>query len=78
MQNDERLRSLLGLHQDLVLEMYGRPYRITIAGRDVNGLVVNWHYKEFRLTFCRVIGEEPIHKKIVSVYVVTNVFLKGE
>jgi hypothetical protein len=68
---------LLGTHPDLILEKYGRPYRVTTVGRDNNGLIVNWHYKKFKLTFSKFIGEEPIHKKMVSVYLVTKVEMKG-
>lgn len=68
----------IGLHQDIILEKFGRPYRITTQGRDSNGLVVRWHYKDFRLEFRRIIGNEPIHDKIVSIYVVTECVMKGE
>jgi hypothetical protein len=69
--------TLLGLHQDLVLELYNRPYRITTVGRDANGLIVNWHYKKFKLTLSRFTGKEPVHGKEVTAYFVTKVEMKG-
>ena len=68
---------LLGIHPDLILEKYGKPYRITTVGRDNNGLIVCWHYKEFKLTFTRFTGKEPIHNKEVTSYFVTKVEMKG-
>jgi hypothetical protein len=67
---------LVGVHQDLILEWYGRPYRITKVGKDENGLIVNWHYKDFKLQFARVTGEDPVHKTQVTAYFVTQVFSK--
>jgi hypothetical protein len=67
---------LMGLHSDLVLETYGRPYRITVVGRNSTGLVARWHYKNFKLTFTRIIGNEPINNREVSAYFVTEVYIK--
>jgi hypothetical protein len=69
---------LVGTHTDLILEWYGRPYRITIRGRDDNGLVVYWHYKDFRLRIAKIVGEEPTNNKKVSVYAVSEVFIKNK
>ncbi|MFA5037632.1 MAG: hypothetical protein WC479_10715 [Candidatus Izemoplasmatales bacterium] len=69
---------LVGTHTDLVLEWYGRPYRITVLGRDDNGMVVRWHYKNFRLRIAKIVGEEPINNKKVDVYAVTEVFMKNK
>lgn len=67
---------LVGVQTDLILEWYGRPYRITKVGTNENGLIVHWHYKDFKLRIERVIGEEPVHHKTVSVYAVTKVYVK--
>ena len=75
---DDELDELIGYHQDLILDEYGKPYRITKAGRDENGLVVRWHYKQFVLTFSKVLDTDPVFKKKFSVYVVTKVIRKGE
>jgi hypothetical protein len=64
---------LIGTAVDLIIDKFGPPNNVEIIGRNADGLVVEWHYDKFKLTFARAIGEEPINKNIVSLYVVTQV-----
>jgi hypothetical protein len=67
----------IGISSDLIIDKYGTPKRAETIGKDVNGLIVEWYYGKFKLTFARAVGEEPIKQHVVSLYVVTQVeFIK--
>jgi hypothetical protein len=68
--------NLVGIHQDLILSWYGKPYRITRVGNDANGLIVNWHYDKFKLTLSRVKSIDPVYHKPITAYFVTKVHVK--
>lgn len=69
---------LIGTAADLIIDKYGSPRKTEIVGKDELGLIVDWYYSKFKLTFARVVGEEPINKHLVSLYVVTQVEFNKE
>lgn len=69
---------LIGTHQDLILDRFGKPIKIEVKGKNSLGLVADWYYDKFKLTFSRLEDEEPVNHTQVSAYFVTKVEIKGE
>ena len=68
----DELETLVGVNPDIILDRFGKPKRIKTLGKDSEGFVVVWFYKNFKLTFVRANTEDPVHHKVTSSYVVSK------